>query len=200
MKEIILGTGNRAKIDQMKAALGPIGISVEGLPKDKVFPDIAEDQESAQGNARKKALAYSRALGKTVLSMDNALYFDGLAAELQPGLNVRRIPGHSDRPSDIEMLDYYRELVKKLGGKAGGYWEYALCVAGPNGVIDEISFKSHRTFVSEPCKKTVDGYPLESIQIDPSSGRYIADMSKEEQAVFWQNTIGKDVCEFISKL
>ena len=42
------------------------------------LPGVVEDGTTAQENARKKAIAYAKALGRLVLSMDNALYFDDL--------------------------------------------------------------------------------------------------------------------------
>jgi len=43
----------------------------------------------------------------------------------------------------------------------------------------------------------IPGYPLESIQIDPASGAYLSEMPPEEQAIFWQQKIGRELCEFL---
>lgn len=196
--EIIIGTRNKAKIWQFSCVLSPLGFDVKGLP-DGEYPDVAEGGDTALENARVKASFYSKEIGLPVLSTDNALYLEGLASENQPGLNVRRLPGRSDRVSDFELLEYYAGLVRDLGGQIGGYWEYGICLAYPDGRLEETVIRSPRHFVSCPSRKMIEGYPLESIQIEPVSGRYISEMSPEEQDLFWQETVGRDVADFIRR-
>jgi len=197
MKEILFGTTNKAKIAQLQGALAPIGMVVRGIESDTPLPVISEDGKTAQENARKKATTYAKALNTTVFSMDNALYFDTLSENEQPGLNVRRINSINERPTDDEMLEYYSALIKKFGDQITGRWEFAICVATQNGEYREITIISPRIFVSTPSQKIVQGYPLESIQIDPKTGKYISEMSQEEQDIFWQQAIGKPIQDFI---
>ncbi|MFH1252799.1 MAG: non-canonical purine NTP pyrophosphatase [Candidatus Uhrbacteria bacterium] len=200
MQQIIIGTKNTAKINQIRGALALSGISVDGLPSGVVFEEVKEDGVTAQENARKKALAYAKTLGQPVLSMDNALYFDDLKPEEQPGINVRRIAGRDDRPTDEELTDHYQKLISELGETTKGYWEFAVCVARPDGSIEETIIISPRIFVGKKSEKTVPGYPLESLQIDPGSRKYISEMTQEEQDIFWQKTIGGPLCEFVKNL
>lgn len=197
MKELLFGTTNEAKIKQVRGALAPSGIKVDGVKDKSVLPEVIEDGKTALENARKKSLAYAKALGRTVFSMDNALYLEGLGQENQPGLNVRRINGTTERPTDQQMLDYYSVLIGKLGGRVNGYWEFGICIANSEGDCRETVIKSPRVFVSTPSQKMVEGYPLESIQIEPKSGKYISEMSQVEQDVFWQKAIGKPLLEFV---
>ncbi|MFA6501321.1 MAG: non-canonical purine NTP pyrophosphatase [Parachlamydiales bacterium] len=200
MKGIIFGTTNEAKIKQVRGALASAKISVEGIKDKKLLPEVVEDGKTASENARKKSIAYAKALERTVFSMDNALYLEGLPAEKQPGLNVRRINGSSERPTDEQMLEYYSKLIGELGGRTNGYWEFAICIANPQGEYEETVIKSPRIFVSKPSETMVEGYPLESIQIEPKSERYISEMSQNEQDLFWQNAIGKPLLEFVQKV
>ncbi|MBI4021414.1 MAG: hypothetical protein HY369_04160 [Candidatus Aenigmarchaeota archaeon] len=200
MKEILFGTTNEAKVRQLQGALAPIGVRVRGVADTSSLPPIEEDGKTAQENARKKAIAYATALHTTMLSMDNALYFDALPASEQPGLQVRRIPSSTAKPSDRELLAHYVKLVRRLGERTGGHWEFAICVAAPDGRCEEITVIAPRIFTVTPSLKSIPGYPLESIQIDPASGKYISDMSQEEQDVFWQREIGKPLQDFIKKV
>ena len=197
MKEIIVGTRNKAKVEQIRGALAPLDIVVKGLSDDRQLPEVEEDGLTAQENARKKACVYAQALGKTVLSMDNALYFDKLSPEKQPGINVRRIPPALSRPGDEQMLKYYCALVKSLGKTVKAHWEFAVCVAEPKGKTHETVIFSPRIFVSLPSTTVIPGYPLESIQIDPVSDRYISEMSQKEQDQFWQIAIGNKLSQFV---
>ena len=199
MKKLTFGTTNEAKIKQIRGALVPAGIDVNGVADKSLLPEVIEDGKTANENARKKALAYAKALGKTVFSMDNALYITGLPDDRQPALNVRRIDGHT-ATTDEEMIEYYSRLIDSLGGNAEGYWEFGICIATPEGNYKETTIKSPRTFVSAPTTKRQAGYPLESIQIDPASGKYIADMTQEEQDIFWQQAIGEKLLEFVESV
>lgn len=199
MKEIVIGTGNPAKKKAVQSALAPLGILVKGSDDLGLALDITEDGSTAQENARKKSLAYARAAGQPVLSIDNALYLEGLPADEQPGINTRRVPGHAGRASDEELLAHYAQKIGELGGRIDGYWEYAVCLATPDGRVFETTFLVYRKFVSQPGPNRVAGYPLESIQIEPESGKYIADMPEAEQDAFWQKGIGKQLCDFVAE-
>ncbi len=199
MKTILMGTTNPAKIAQIRDALAPIGIEVEGVADKKLLPEVVEDGATPQENARKKALTYAKSLGRRVFSMDNALFLDGLAPEAQPGIHVRRIGG-SIAATDEELLEHGMTLVESLGGQVTGYWEYGICVADPDGAIFEMTLKTPRIFTSERSPKVVPGYPLESIQIDPETGKYISEMTSEEQANFWQRTLGTSLRSFMSSI
>lgn len=198
MKKLIIGTKNTAKIKQITGAIARLKLEIVGLP-DSVL-DVEENGKTAQENARIKAITYSRSLNDVVLSMDNALYFEGLGDAEQPGIHVRRIPSKNARPTDAELLTYYTSIIKKLGGVINGRWEFAICIANNGNIVKEITIISPRIFTAIPSKKVVSGYPLESIQIDPDSRTYISDMTQEEQNIFWQKKIGTELCSFIESV
>ena len=201
MAEIIVGTTNDAKVKQIKGALANLDIQVRGIDKTKEdLPEVEEDGKTAIENARKKALAYAKALNRTVLSMDNALYFDELSPEEQPDLHVRRINKENPRPSDEELIEYYSRLIEKLGGETKGYWEFGICVATPDGQTRETTIISPRTFKSNPGAKVNPSYPLESLQIDPESGKFIGEISEGDQALFWQKVIGEPLANFVTSV
>lgn len=200
MKEITFGTSNPAKVLQIRSVLSPAGIEVFGIEDKSQLPDVVEDGKTASENAKKKAFEYAKALKKIVFAMDNALYLDGLTPDKQPGIHVRRMNGTIKRPTDNDMIRYYSKLIKSLGGKVGGYWEYGICIASPEGEYKETVIKAPRIFVSDPSEKIEKGYPLESLQIEPASGRYMSEFSREEIDVFWQKTIGKPLLKFVQSV
>jgi len=200
MKQLIIGTKNQAKINQIKGALSSFNIEIIGLLTDTNLPEVIEDKATVQENAKKKAMFYSQFLNKTVLSMDNALYINGLSPDKQPGINVRRIKGRTDRPSDKELLTYYQKILKPLGNKINGHWESAICLAYPNGQFKETTIISPRIFTNQQSKKITKGYPLESLQIDPKTNKYISEMSQKEQDLFWNKMIGAPLKDFLKDL
>ena len=200
MKELLFGTTNEAKIKQVRGVLAVANITVKGVADASSLPNIIEDGITAIENARKKALTYAKVLGEIVFSMDNALFLDGLPPEKQPGLNVRRISREVERPTDEQMILYYSQLIASLGDRVHGYWEYGMCIATPEGVCWETAIRAPRIFVKEPSTVIQPGYPLESLQISPESGRYMSELSPAELDLFWQQAIGKPLLEFVESI
>jgi XTP/dITP diphosphohydrolase len=193
---LIMGTSNQAKVAQLAPVLSQWGIQLEALPQDQ-YPTIEENGTTALENAILKAEAYASHINTPVLSIDNALYFDKLPAEQQPGLHVRRIGGKK-ATTDAELLANTVELIKPLGETTTGYWEYGVCISdGRNRWTTTI--KTPRLFVTTPSPVTMPGYPLESIQQDPATGKYISEMNETEKAAFWQSNMSTALAPFIQQ-
>lgn len=193
---LIYGTKNPSKIAQVQDALKDLDINVVGLGEIDI--DVDENGKTPEENARKKAIEYSKVLQKPVLSMDAALYFNNIDDFLQPGLYVRRIPGHT-HATDNEVLDYYQKLINDHGGSLEGYWEFSFALGYPDGRSDTFNARAPRKFTGTPNVNILPGYPLESLQIDPKSGKYITELSKEEQADRWRQPLGTPLVTFIKK-
>ncbi len=198
MKEIIYGTINPAKVAQVRDVLEPLGYDVKSLADFDKQVAVEEDGETAEENARKKAMMYAKAFNKKVLSMDVGLYFNNLPDSQQPGLHVRRLNG-VERATDEEMLEYYMNLAKSMGDKINAYWRYAFALAHPGGTCASFTRDTPRIFVSRQSDKVIEGYPLESMQIDPKAGKYISEMSSQEIAAFWQDSIGAPLMQFLEE-
>ncbi|MFL5806272.1 MAG: non-canonical purine NTP pyrophosphatase, partial [Roseiflexaceae bacterium] len=200
MQELVIGTSNPAKKQMIRSALLPLGLVVRGADDYCIVLEVEEDGATAQANARKKSLAYAKALGRPVLSMDNALYLRGLADAEQPGIHTGRIGGQPRRATDQELLAHYAALIERLGGRIDGHWEFAVCFATEDRQVFEKTIISSRTFVGKPSRMMIPGYPLESLQIEPEGGKYISEMTSEEQDAFWQRIVGKELCLFVRGL
>lgn len=201
MSELLIATTNPGKFDQLGDALRSLGLELRNLTDYQCSDDIVveENGKTALENAQIKATIYAQQLGVTALAMDSGLHLVGLPDEFQPGIHVRRIYGGGDysRPSDEALLAYYSGLITGLGGKANGEWEFAVCIATPSGEVFETTLISPRSFVGKPSLRKVSGYPMESLQIDPKTGKYIAEMTHEEKGRFWQEMIGERLCAFV---
>ena len=199
MKELIFVTTNPAKVEQIKDALSGIA-KVSGLSKDLILPEVVEDEKTALENARKKALTYATFLNRTVMSMDNALYIVGLRPEEQPNLNVRTPPGANKRLNYDEMRNYYSKLVASLGGEVSVSWNFAVCLATPEGKVQETVIKQFAKLTSTPCTEILPGYPLDSLLLNPFTEKYVAQETPKERAEFWEKTIGKELKEFVENI
>ncbi len=199
MKKLIVGTTNPAKVDQIQGALKLLDLLVQGILPDAEVPEIIEDGETSQENAQIKALAYAKALGGKVFSIDNALFLDGLKPHEQPGVHVRRIGGRVGRCTDEELIAHYSLIIARLGGRTTGRWDFGVCIAKPDGTANSSVISSPRQFTSFPSRMMIPGFPLESLQIDPVSGQYISEMTQDEKDTFWQIAIGKPLAAFVEE-
>ena len=190
MAPVVIGTANTAKAQQCITALASQGIHAIGV--NDVIDDLPAVEEIGPGavdNAVAKAVAYSRLVGGPVLSVDYGLVLDGLPADRQPGLNVRRLPGHVGRADDEALIEYYGTLIAGLGGRTTGRWLVGAAVAAEGTVARTGQFELTRQFVTPPCAERVPGHPLASLQVVPS-GRYVAQLTNEEEQLLWRDQLG----------
>lgn len=176
--QILYGTGNPAKLEAMRRRLKFLPVELIGLKDmDTELPDIAEDGKTPLENARKKAAAYYEAFQIPVFSCDSGLYIDGLPKDIQPGVHVRTINGKY--LSDEEMLAYYSGLAKKYGNLTARY-RNAICFVKDKEHIYEAMEKSmeSRPFIltAKPHAILKEGFPLDSLSIDPETGNYYYDL------------------------
>jgi XTP/dITP diphosphohydrolase len=113
-------------------------------------------------------------------------------------LYVRRIPGNNSATDD-ELITYYTKLINDHGGSLDGYWEFSFALGNPDGTSEAFVSQTRRQFVDTPDTNMLPGYPLESIQIDAKTSKYITELSAEEQAISWRETLGVPLAEFINK-
>lgn len=145
--------------------------------------DVEEDGASLEDNAEKKARVYSTASGLPVLAIDGGLHIEELPEEKQPGAFVRRIPG-VEKATDEEVLAYYEGELERLGGEGIGVWSgaMALAISGERVVTRRFSFET--VMKSERKGKPMPGAPLNSLMVDPVSGKHYSEMAYEERPDF----------------
>jgi 8-oxo-dGTP diphosphatase len=162
----------------MKNALAPLGIQIAGINETGVpVPDIDENGGTPLENARIKALAYYDIIRRPVFACDSGLYIEGLPSGEQPGVHVRMIDGK--RLSDDDMIEHYSAIAGRLGGKAAARYMNGICLVMDSRRIydhfgDDIAGEPFY-ITSVPHSRRVPGFPLESLSVHISSGRYYFD-------------------------
>lgn len=179
---LIYGTGNAAKLHVMREALCGLPLEVVGLSE--IAPlsvlTIRENGDSPLENARIKARAYFAALGEPVFSCDSGLYFDGLPAELQPGVHARRVNGKT--LTDAEMIAYYGGLARRYGTLRARY-QNGICLITANGTeicCEDDSLCSAWFGISEtPHAGWLEGFPIDSLSVRLSDGTPYLELGDE---------------------
>jgi XTP/dITP diphosphohydrolase len=102
-------------VKEFAHAFAELGMEVRSLRDYEGLPEIVEDGDTFQANARKKAKIIGDALGLPVLADDSGLCVDALGGA--PGVYSARYAGEdaTDADNNAKLL---REL-KKLAGAAG---------------------------------------------------------------------------------
>jgi XTP/dITP diphosphohydrolase len=88
---VVVATRNPGKLREIRQALAPLGVQVEGLETVTDVPEPAEDGQTFAENARAKALYYARATGRWCLADDSGLMVDVLGGA--PGVRSARYAG-----------------------------------------------------------------------------------------------------------
>lgn len=199
MLEIIYGTGNSAKISYMEETLKNLPVKIVGLHQAAekegiILPDIKETGENPLENARLKAEGYFRVFRKPVFSCDSGIYLwnyttkEPLPDEEQPGIHIR---GNGERRlGDEELLAYYIGLVKKYGQVCGRF-KNGICFIW-NGQqrkesMSESMWGEPFLLTDKPHEKRVEGFPVDRISLDISTGKYLYDLEEDSEGEEAQN-------------
>lgn len=181
--KILYGTTNKGKMQAMATVVKQMGIELVSLSDlDCELPMIEETGKTPLENAEIKARAYYETFHIPVFSCDSGLYFDELKDEEQPGIHVRRVNGRE--LDDDEMIQFYSSLAHIHGGRITGRYRNAIYF-----ILDENHhyYSMDMSIATEPFimtvkphSKRVEGFPLDSLSIDISSGKYYYDLETRE--------------------
>lgn len=99
--QLVCASANPHKVDEIAQILGPIGIEL--LPRPESVPDVVEDADTLEGNARLKAMAIAEATGMAALADDTGLEVEALGGA--PGVRSARFAGeHCDDSDNVAKL------------------------------------------------------------------------------------------------
>src|SRR3989344_1610515 len=110
MREILIGTHNRHKTEEISRLLSPLGVRVRDLNEFPHIPPVEEDGKTLLENSRKKANTYGGLTGLPCLADDTGLEVDALDGA--PGVHSARYAG-----KQCSYADNCAKLLKELGKK-----------------------------------------------------------------------------------
>ena len=109
IRELVLATRNRHKIEELVALLGDLGVTIHTLDEFPDAPDVVEDGDTCEANAIKKARAIAVFTGLPAVADDTGLEVDALGG--RPGVYAARYAGE-----DATYEDNCRKLLRELMG------------------------------------------------------------------------------------
>ena len=131
MQRIVCASANPDKVAEIQALLAG---TVELLPRPTEVPDVVEDADTLEGNARLKAVAIVDATGLPAVADDTGLEVDALGGA--PGVHTARYAGEGCTYADnrAKMLDELQGVADE--SRTAAFKTIAL-VRWPNG--DELA-------------------------------------------------------------
>jgi hypothetical protein len=109
------------------------------------------------------------------------LYIAKFPEEKQPGLFVRRIHGADRDATDQEILDYYVRELRQVGGESAGTWQVSMVLMVSENRMFSASYSLQTVFTAQAKGAVTPGAPLNSLMIDPASGKYYSEMTWKER-------------------
>jgi XTP/dITP diphosphohydrolase len=131
MKELLLATHNKGKVDEFKEMLDPLGITLKSAA-DFDLPEPEETENTFTGNALLKARAAVNHAGIPALADDSGLSIDALDGA--PGVYSARWAEKEDGTRSFH--DAMEKVYNKLGGIDGtqtAYFTAVLALVYPDG-------------------------------------------------------------------
>ena len=128
--ELVLASGNAKKLRELQTVLGGLGVRVLSPSDIGGLPDVVEDRETFEGNARKKAESAAAASGRWCLADDSGLEVDALGGA--PGVLSARFAGEhgDDAANNAKLLAALDGLAPE---QRGARFVCVLALAGPEG-------------------------------------------------------------------
>jgi XTP/dITP diphosphohydrolase len=176
MHGLLIATNNKAKVAEIKALLGSLGLALLTPAELGLALEIPEDGQTYAENASKKAVAFSRASGMIALADDSGLEVDALGG--QPGLHSHRfysLPGATD-------ADRRKYLLEKLQG-SGRPWtarfRATVALALPSGEVKLATGQCEGEIIPEELGS--NGFGYDPIFFIPELGRTMAELEMDEK-------------------
>src|SRR3989338_1970588 len=140
-KRLFLGTHNRAKIERFKNLLSTTGLELEiYTPEDLNLKnvEVQENGKTLAENAELKARAYLGKVDMPILANDTGFWVEGEGLVDAP---KRKALGKTDEKQLTKeeiakaLLEFWRSIAKKHGGKVDAAWIEAFALLDPDGTM-----------------------------------------------------------------
>ncbi len=169
---LVCASANPDKVAEIAAILGD---AVELLPRPAGVPDVVEDADTLEGNARLKAVAICAATGDAAVADDTGLEVFALGGA--PGVYAARYAGE-----DCSYADNRRKLLRELGETTDRRAQFrtVALVRWPDGA--ELAVEGICEGTISELERGARGFGYDSVFVpDAGGGRTFAEMSDTEK-------------------
>lgn len=174
--DLVLATRNIHKAKEIRAYLDNLGSRILTLEDFPSIPETAEDGETYQENAMKKAVAVSKSTAKMALADDTGLEVDALQG--QPGLYSARFAGEG-----VSYADNRRKLLSLLkvippSGRTARF-RCVMVLAMPSGETRTVEGVVEGSITLE--EQGEEGFGYDPVFYLPEFGKTLAQLTMAEK-------------------
>jgi XTP/dITP diphosphohydrolase len=173
--KLVIATHNPGKLAEMRDLIAPYGIDVVSAGE-LDLPEPDETGTSFRDNARIKATAAASASGLPAFADDSGLAVDALSGA--PGIHSARWAGPS-KDFAAAMLMIEEKLQASGTSNRRAHFVSALCVAWPDGHIEEFEARVDGTLVWPP--RGTQGFGYDPMFLPDGHTRTFGEMDAEEK-------------------
>ena len=171
---LVLASANPDKVTEIAAILGD---GVDLRPRPAGLPDVVEDADTLEGNARLKAVAVCEAAGEGAVADDTGLEVDALGGA--PGVHTARFAGEDATYAD-NVAKMLTDLARVPEGERGARFRTVALVRFPDGSEVVAEGVVEGTISPEARGERGFGYDPVFIPAD-GDGRTFAQMTADEK-------------------
>jgi len=172
--KLLIASGNKDKIKEIKELLSDLPLQL--LTKDDFsdFPDVIEDKDTIEGNAKKKATEIAKKYNLLSLADDTGFFVKALNG--RPGVYAARYAGEH-----CSYQDNRNKILKEMKGidEREAYFETVAVLADREKIIAVTSGRVYGEISRE--EKGIKGFGYDSIFIVRNVGKPYAEMSEKEK-------------------
>lgn len=175
---IVVASANPKKAAELAAML--TGLAVDVVPRPPEVPDVVEDADTFEGNARLKAVALAAATGEVALADDSGLEVDALGGA--PGVRSARYAG--EHASDAQNVELLLAELSRLGAHDGAEraarFRCVLVLRAPDGteLVADGAVEGHIC----ATQRGDGGFGYDPVFVpDDGDGRTFAEMSNDDK-------------------
>jgi XTP/dITP diphosphohydrolase len=174
LKELVVASGNRGKLAEIAGILQGCVARLYSSADFPRFPDVVEDGETFEANARKKALSAAIFTGMPALADDSGLVVDALAG--RPGVHSARFAGEGcGDAANNEKLLRCLDGVELRRRTAAFHCVAALCF--PDGTCRTFHGELKGVILESPQGE--GGFGYDPLFLVPEFGKTLAELDME---------------------
>ena len=174
--DLVIATKNKKKLAEIKELLADLDFNVLSIEDFPNIPDVIEDGNTFEENAKKKAVQIAEATKGLTLADDSGLEIDYLNG--QPGVYSARFAG--ENATDTDRNNKVLSLMKDVPAeKRKARFRCAVAIANSNVYLRIVSGKCEGEIAFEP--KGNHGFGYDPIFIVPEYGKTFAELGTEKK-------------------
>lgn len=174
MTVLFVATRNAGKLRELRRLLADDPVELRSLLDRPDLPDVVEDADTFEGNAKKKAREVARATGLPTLADDSGLEVDALGGA--PGVYSARWSGRGDEANNDKLL---AEMAARPGAVRTARYRAVVAVAWPDGAVEVAHGVCEGSIGTE--RRGTQGFGYDPLFLVPGTDKTYAELTPEEK-------------------